>query len=74
MEDRQVSVDFAVFLPFFFIALLFSVVQFAGLILAIIDLLRREDPDVVGNSRVIWVLIVLFIPLAWIVYFVAGRR
>jgi hypothetical protein len=68
------AVDFGFFLPFFLVALLFSVVQFVGLILALIDLLRREDPDVVGNSRVIWVLIVLFIPLAWIVYFVAGRR
>ena len=66
--------DFSLFAPFFFLAVVFSVVQFVGLILALIDILRREDPDVVGNSRVIWVIIVIFIPLAWIVYFFAGRR
>ena len=48
--------------------------QLIGLILAIVDLLGREDHRVVGNSRVIWVIIVIFIPLAWIAYFVAGRR
>jgi hypothetical protein len=66
--------DFSFFLPFFLLAVVFSLLQFVGMIFAIIDLLRREDHQVMGNSRVIWVLIVLFIPLAWIAYFVAGRR
>lgn len=65
---------FGFFAPIFFFAVVFSIVQLIGLILAIVDLLKREDHQVVGNSRVIWVLIVIFIPLAWIAYFVAGRR
>lgn len=67
-------VDFGFFAPFFLFAVAFSLIQFVGLILALVDILRREDPDVVGGSRVIWVIIVIFVPLAWIAYFVAGRR
>ena len=68
------DVDFLVGRILFVLAFFFGILQFVGLVLALIDLLRREDHQVVGNSRVIWVLIILFVPLAWIVYFVAGRR
>jgi hypothetical protein len=64
-------VDFGeTFVAFFVLAM----AQFVGFILALVDLLRREDADVVGNSRVLWALIVLFIPFGWVAYFVAGRR
>lgn len=35
--------DFSFFLPFFLLAVVFSLLQFVGMIFAIIDLLRRED-------------------------------
>jgi hypothetical protein len=54
--------------------LVLAIAQFVGFILALVDLVRREDPDVVGNSRVLRALIVLFIPFGWVAYFVAGRR
>jgi hypothetical protein len=60
--------------PFFFVAVGLSVLQLIGLVLALVDILRREDPDVVGDSRVIWVLIVILIPFAWLAYFLFGRR
>jgi cytochrome bd-type quinol oxidase subunit 1 len=65
---------FNVFAPFFFFALGFGLIQLVGLIFALVDILRREDRDVVGDSRVIWVVIVVFIPLAWAAYFLVGRR
>lgn len=60
--------------PFFFAAVGLSLLQLIGLGLALVDILRREDPDVVGDSRVIWVIIVIFIPFAWLAYFLVGRR
>jgi hypothetical protein len=62
--------DISLFSIFFIVA----IAQFIGLILALVDLLRREDAGVVGNSRVLWALIILFIPLGWVAYFVVGRR
>jgi hypothetical protein len=59
---------------FLFFTLALSIVHLAGQIWALIDLLRREDPQVVGNSRVLWALIVIFIPFGWLGYLVAGRR
>jgi hypothetical protein len=48
--------------PFFFAALGLGLLQFLGMVVALVDILRREDPDVVGDSRVIGV------------YFLLGRR
>jgi hypothetical protein len=60
--------------PFFFAAVGLSLLQFLGMVVALVDILRREDPDVVGDSRVIWVIIVILIPFAWVAYFLFGRR
>ena len=61
---------------FSFFALFFfaGIVHIIGMILAIVDLLRREDADVLGNSQLIWVVLVLFLPFAWVAYFFLGRR
>lgn len=45
-----------------------------GPIAAIISVFGRTDAQVAGNSRVLWALVVLFIPFAWVVYFLMGRR
>jgi hypothetical protein len=60
--------------PFFFTAVGLGLLQFLGMVVALVDILRREDPDVVGDSRVIWVIIVILIPFAWVAYFLLGRR
>jgi H+/Cl- antiporter ClcA len=43
-------------------------------ILALISLFRRSDNEVAGNSRVLWALVILFIPFSCVVYFLIGRK
>ena len=62
------------FFGFFFFVLALSILHLAGQIWALVDLLKREDPQVVGDSRVLWALIVILIPFGWLAYLVAGRR
>jgi len=38
------------------------------------DVTASLGNQVAGNSRVLWALVVLFIPLAFVVYFLVGRR
>lgn len=57
-----------------FVVLMVLAVLALGPLFRLVDLLRREDYEVVGNSRVLWALIVLFIPFAWIFHFALGRR
>jgi hypothetical protein len=45
-----------------------------GPLAALVSLFRRTDGDVVGGSRVLWGLVILVIPFAWLVYFLVGRR
>lgn len=59
---------------FAFLAFVLSIVHLVGQIWALVDLLKRDDPHVVGDSRVLWALIVIFIPFGWLGYLVAGRR
>jgi hypothetical protein len=54
--------------------LLVWIVGIVGLIAALVSLFRRSDEDVAGGSRVLWALVILFLPLAWVVYFLIGRR
>ena len=62
------------FFGFFFIVLALSIAHLVGQIWALVDLLGRQDAQVVGDSRVLWALIVIFIPFAWLAYLIAGRR
>ena len=69
------STDFmGFFFGFFFVVMLLSIAHLIGQIWAIIDLLKREDPQVAGNSRVVWALVIIFLPFGWLVYLAAGRR
>lgn len=57
--------------------LIFAVVGgllFVGPIAALVSIFQRSDAQVAGDSRVLWALVVLFVPFAWVVYFLAGRR
>jgi hypothetical protein len=47
---------------------------FLGPIAALVSIFQRTDSQVAGDSRVLWALVVLFIPFAWVVYFLIGRR
>ena len=47
---------------------------FLGPIAALVSIFQRTDSHVAGDSRVLWALVVLFIPFAWVVYFLIGRR
>lgn len=51
-----------------------ALTTFIGGVLALISLFIRTDDQVVGDSRVLWALVVLLVPFAWLVYFVIGRR
>jgi len=64
----------AAFSVIFLAFALLGVVHLIGQILAVVDIVRREDPQVVGDSRLLWVLIVIFVPFGWLVYFIIGRR
>jgi hypothetical protein len=54
--------------------LLIGLLLLIGPIAALISLFRREDSQVAGNSRVLWALVILLIPFAWVVYFLIGRK
>jgi Phospholipase_D-nuclease N-terminal len=56
----------------FFIIL--AALLFIGPIAALISIFQRTDSQVAGDSRVLWALVVLFIPFAWVIYFLMGRR
>jgi hypothetical protein len=69
------SVDFfPFFYLFFFVAAILAIVHFVGQLLALLDILRREDAQLLGDSRLLWVLIVIFVPFGWLFYFIVGRR
>ncbi|MBA2557822.1 MAG: PLDc N-terminal domain-containing protein [Chloroflexi bacterium] len=59
---------------FLSVFLIFALLMLLGPIIALIDLFQRSDRDVAGDSRVLWAIVVLLVPFAWIVYFVVGRR
>lgn len=54
--------------------LLFGVLMVLGPLAALVSLFRRTDSEVAGGSRVLWGLVILVIPFAWVVYFLLGRR
>jgi hypothetical protein len=54
--------------------LAFGAVMVLGPLLALVSLFNRTDGEVAGGSRVLWGLVILVIPFAWIVYFLFGRR
>jgi len=54
--------------------LLLSVAYFVGLVAALVSIFQRSDLQVVGDSRVLWALVVLFIPFGFVAYFLMGRR
>lgn len=58
----------------FLITILLSVLYFVGLIAALVSLFQRTDQQVVGDSRVLWALVVLLVPFGFIGYFLFGRR
>jgi hypothetical protein len=60
----------ALFAGMFFL----GIIHLVGQLVALIDILRREDPQLTGDSRLLWVLIVIFVPFGWLLYFVIGRR
>jgi hypothetical protein len=41
---------------------------------ALVSLFQRTDQQVVGDSRILWALVMLFIPFGFIAYFLVGRR
>jgi ABC-type amino acid transport system permease subunit len=53
---------------------LFAAFQVVGVIAAFVSLFQRTDQQVVGDSRILWALVVLFIPLGFVAYFLLGRR
>ena len=64
----------AAFGTIFAFGLLLTVGHFVGLVAAMVSIFQRSDLQVVGDSRVLWALVVLFIPFAWAAYFLMGRR
>jgi hypothetical protein len=42
-------------------------------IYAIIDILK-EDQQVKGNNKIVWIVIVGFINFGWVIYFLFGRE
>lgn len=56
------------------VALVLAIISFFGPIAVLISLFRRSDNEVAGGSRVLWAIVVIFIPFAWIVYFLVGRK
>lgn len=66
--------DLGFFASFFLIGLLLSAIYFIGLIAALVSIFQRTDQQVVGDSRVLWALVVLFVPFGFIAYFIVGRR
>ena len=54
--------------------LLSSVAYFVGLVAALVSIFQRSDLQVVGDSRVLWALVVLFVPFGFVAYFLMGRR
>lgn len=62
------------FRSLFAFALLLSAVYFVGLIAALVSIFQRTDQQVVGDSRVLWGLVVLFVPFGFVAYFLVGRR
>ena len=58
----------------FLIIFLVGALLFIGPIAALVSIFQRSDQQVAGNSRVLWALVILFLPFAWVVYFLAGRR
>jgi hypothetical protein len=66
--------EFGLFWTFFLFAAVLGIVHFVGQLLALLDILRREDPQLLGDSRLLWVLIVIFVPFGWLFYFIVGRR
>ena len=54
------------------LVLLFLVIPFIPWLIALIDILKSDFP---GNDKIIWFLLVLFVPIAgMIIYFVLGRK
>lgn len=62
------------FASFFLLALLVGALYFVGLIAALVSIFQRTDQQVVGDSRVLWALVVLFVPFGFVAYFLVGRR
>jgi hypothetical protein len=56
------------------VSLLVGALMVLAPLAAIVSLFRRTDGEVAGGSRVLWALVILVIPFAWIVYFAFGRR
>lgn len=51
------------------------VIQLALMIGALVDLLKRENQQVTGGNKLIWVLVIVLVNLIGpIIYFVAGRK
>jgi hypothetical protein len=51
------------------------VIQLALMIAALVDLLKRENQQVTGGNKLIWILVIVLVNLIGpIIYFVAGRR
>lgn len=74
MEDVGPGGFGDMFGSFFLIAILLSAVFFVGLIAALVSIFQRTDEQVVGDSRVLWALVVLFVPFGFLAYFLVGRR
>jgi hypothetical protein len=59
---------------FLLVALLVGAIMVLAPLAAIVSLFTRTDEQVAGGSRVLWALVILVIPFAWLVYFLFGRR
>ncbi|MGM9988377.1 MAG: PLDc N-terminal domain-containing protein [Bacillaceae bacterium] len=63
----------SIFLSFF--PLLFVFVPTILLIWALVDLIRRDEIEIAGGNKILWVIIIIFVPFfGSILYLLLGRR
>ncbi len=61
--------------PLLVAIILFGIVQIAVEVYAIVDIIRRPADRIVGDKKIWWLLLVLFVNLIGaVIYLVAGRK
>lgn len=50
---------------------LLGLVNFIGIVWMIVDVLGSDREDI---EKLLWAIIIIFVPFGWIIYFILGRR
>lgn len=48
-----------------------GVINFVGIIWAVVDCLSSEREDM---EKLIWILVIVFVPFGWLIYLFLGKR